>query len=202
MSYPLAFSDDLGVSWRVQDLSAVCGMILDVHFFDLREGLLAAASSHDVEQSHALVLRTTDGGETWSPAWRGERAFELTWKLAFPTRETGYVTIQSYDPDPAAIARFVGKTTDGGATWKELPLVDDAAVRAFGVGFVDDQHGWVGAMPHGFRTSDGGATWQPDALGNAVNKLRVVPGETEDTVFAIGVEVHKLVWPRAISFAR
>lgn len=194
---PAAFavSDDLGATWRVRDLSSACGMVLDVHFFDLREGLLAAASSHDVAQSRALVLRTSDGGETWQEAWRGERPFELTWKLSFPERDTGFVTIQSYDPDPSASRRCVGRSTDGGRSWAELPLVDDHAVRAFGVAFLDARTGWVGAVPGGFRTDDGGATWRREDFGPAVNKLRVVRGAQADTVFALGTGLQRLRLP-------
>ncbi|MFM8559217.1 MAG: WD40/YVTN/BNR-like repeat-containing protein, partial [bacterium] len=95
-------------------------------------------------------------------------------------------------PDPAASQRFVAKTTDGGRTWAEIPLVDDAKVREFGVAFVDADTGWVGAMPHGFATTDGGKTWAKTDFGNAVNKIRLLRGPEGVTGYAIGVEVHRL----------
>lgn len=195
----LLTSADLGETWSARDLSGECGMILDVHFFTDRIGLVAAASSSDVAESHALILRTEDGGATWTRVYESKRPYELTWKMHFPTRDVGYCTVQSYDPDPAASARFVAKTTDGGRTWKELPLVDDQRVREFGVAFVDERTGWVGAMPSGFQTTDGGATWAPVAFGNAVNKIRVLKGDLDGDgarddfrAYAIGVEVHRL----------
>ena len=141
---------------------------------------------------HRVVLRTADGGQTWSAVHEGRRPFELTWKMSWPSEQVGYVTVQSYDPAASASRRYVAKSTDGGLTWTERLLVDDARVREFGVGFVDEQFGWVGAAPHGFETRDGGDTWTPAAMGAAVNKIRVVPGRQGGcAVFAIGVELHR-----------
>lgn len=72
--------------------------------------------------------------------------------VAFPTRHVGYATIQSYDTDPKSTQRRVAKTTDGGKTWKELPLVDDKEVTEFGVGFANADLGWVGTTKGGFET--------------------------------------------------
>ncbi len=195
---PVSFvtSDDLGQTWTSHDISAHCGMVLDVHFFDFDNGVIAAASDADVEKSHAVVLTTSDGGRSWTKAYESNRPFECTWKLSFPTRETGYVTIQSYNPDPAVSQRFVAKTTDGGKTWAEIPLVDDAKVREFGIAFIDERTGWIGAMPHGFATTDAGATWQRVDFGNAVNKIRLLRTDTGYVGYAIGVEIHKLVVER------
>jgi photosystem II stability/assembly factor-like uncharacterized protein len=74
-------------------------------------------------------------------------------------------------------------------------LVDDHKVREFGIAFLDADIGWVGAMPHGFGTTDGGKTWEPVDFGNAVNKIRLLRGQDRVTGYAIGVEIHKLELP-------
>jgi photosystem II stability/assembly factor-like uncharacterized protein len=189
----LIMSRDEGTTWTATDMSAHCAMILDVHFFDDQHGVIAAASDASVEVSNALILTTDDGGKTWTKAYQSTRPFELTWKISFPSRQTGYVTIQSYNPDPKITQRFVAKTTDAGKTWTELPLVDDPKVRQFGVAFLNDQVGWVGATPHGFETLDGGATWTKASFGNASNKIRVIKTPDDGAVaYAIGVHVYKL----------
>lgn len=185
----LMHSDDLGDSWTATDLKPHAGMVLDVHFFDLNHGLIAASSSDDVTQGTARVLRTEDSGRTWQVAYDSGRPFENIWKFSFPTPQVGYATVQSYDP--AATARFVIKTTDGGQTWTELPLVDDARVRQFGIGFLDASRGWVGAIPHAFATTDGGVTWTPAEMGTAVNKVRVLETPAGPVAYAIGVQVLK-----------
>jgi len=194
------WSDDLGKSWRQGKIPAIGAMAFDVKFLDDRRGFIAAATHADISQANALILATEDGGATWNEVYRSTRPFEATWKLSFPTAEVGYCTVQSYDPDPAASARFVAKTTDGGKTWAEIPLVDDHKVREFGIGFVDAERGWIGAMPHGFATVDGGKTWTKADFGNAVNKIRLVPADAASgsngvVAYAIGVEIHKTMVP-------
>ena len=193
-------STDLGQTFTATDLKDHAAMVLDVHFFDENHGIIAAASDANVEQSNALILLTDDGGKTWKPVYRSAHPFELTWKISFPTRNTGFVTIQSYNPDTSASQRFIAKTTDGGKTWAELPLVDDHKVRTFGVAFADENLGWVGATPGGYETRDGGKTWIPAPLGNATNKIRIVrenPADKHFSAFAIGVDVRRLVVPPA-----
>jgi photosystem II stability/assembly factor-like uncharacterized protein len=185
-------SVDAGKTWRLIDLDPYGAMALDVKFFDASHGFVASASNREVEQSHALVLRTDDGGATWTQVYQSARPFENTWKLSFPTREVGYVTVQSYDEDPAKSARYVAKTVDGGAHWKELPLVSDAKQQEFGIAFVSPEIGWVGAMNGGFQTVDGGKTWTPVAMGRAVNKIRLVPAGDGFVGYAIGTGLFKL----------
>lgn len=182
-------SVDGGETWRTIDLRSHAGMILDVKFFDARNGLLCAASSDNLEQANALVLRTSDGGETWIRAYQSSRRFENCWKMSFPSRQIGYATVQNYEE--GATQRVVVKTTDGGATWRELPLVDDARVREFGLGFVTADWGWVGTSTTGFETHDGGATWAPVEMGRAVNKIRILRDGARFRAFAIGTEVHR-----------
>lgn len=185
-------SDDLGETWKHLSLPKSCAMGLDVHFFDFDRGYIASASDKNVQDSTALVIGTEDGGKTWREVYKGTRSFELTWKMSFPSKDIGFVTVQSYQPDDSQSKRFVLKTEDGGKSWKELLLVDDFKVREFGIAFIDEKRGWVGAMPHGFKTEDGGESWQKEEFGNAVNKIRVLKDETGTYLHAIGVEVHRL----------
>ena len=190
------WSDDLGKTWKQGTLPEIGAMAFDVRFLDEKRGFIASATSADVAQSNALILMTEDGGETWEEVYRSSRPWELTWKFSFPDADTGYCTIQSYDPDPESSKRFVAKTIDGGRSWYEVPLVDDHAVREFGIAFIDADTGFVGAMPHGFVTADGGISWQDVSFGNAVNKIRLLESESGITGFAIGTGVHRLRMPK------
>jgi photosystem II stability/assembly factor-like uncharacterized protein/pimeloyl-ACP methyl ester carboxylesterase len=189
------WSDDLGRTWKQGKLPEIAAMAFDVHFLDERRGFIASATSADVAVASALILATDDAGATWREVYRSSRPYELTWKFSFPTESVGYCTIQSYNPDTTVSKRYVAKTTDGGNSWAEIPLVDDHRVRPFGVAFLDANVGWVGAMPHGFATTDGGATWTRADFGNAVNKIRLVRSDTGVTGFAIGTQVHRLRLP-------
>jgi photosystem II stability/assembly factor-like uncharacterized protein len=189
-------SMDGGKSWKSQDVSAHTKMILDVKFFDENRGFIMGASDTDTEKSNALIIATQDGGATWKKVYQSTRPFELTWKASFPTRDTGYVTIQNYNPDKTISQRYVVKTIDGGATWNEIPLVNDHAVRQFGVGFADEKIGWVGTTTGGYQTIDGGATWTSVAeMGRASNKVRIVRDGSGFVAYAIGLDVRKISAP-------
>jgi photosystem II stability/assembly factor-like uncharacterized protein len=185
-------SADGGDSWVSVDLSAHGAMILDVEFLDADNGIISSASSTNVAESHARILRTSDGGKTWTKVYESARPYEITWKSSFPTKQVGYVTVQSYDPDQSVTRRVVAKTTDGGRTWSEIPLVDDFAVRELGIAFADESVGWVGTTTGGYETRDGGATWKPVDLGRAANKIRLIRSGNELVGYAIGVNVYKL----------
>lgn len=191
---PVAYiwSDDLGKTWKQGKVPDISAMAFDVKFLDDRHGFIASATHTDVSQSRAQIIATDDGGTTWREVYRSDRPFELTWKLSFPTRDVGYCTVQSYDPDPSASARFVAKTTNGGKTWTEVKLVDDHRFREFGIAFLDENVGWVGAMPHGMATTDGGKTWSKVDFGNAVNKIRLLRSDQGTTGYAIGLHVYRM----------
>jgi len=193
----LVTSRDGGQSWHSEDISPFTAMILDVKFLDERTGFIAGATDAAVETSHALVLKTSDGGQSWRRVYESRRPWELTWKLSFPTKKTGYVTVQNYDP-AAPAGHVVAKTTDGGEHWSELPLAKEAGLQEFGVGFVDENHGWVGTSSDGRATDDGGKTWRKVAMGRYANKLKVVGSGTAARVYAIGEQLylHEAISPR------
>lgn len=190
-------SVDGGKSWRNIDMSPWVAMIVDVKFFDEMNGVVFAGSDADIERSHALIVTTHDGGLTWSKAYESARPFELTWKGSFPTRQVGYATIQNYNPAAEESQRRVVKTVDGGHSWQELALVDDAGVREFGVGFATPQLGWVGTSKGGFETRDGGASWRPVELGRVVNKIRILPDGAGFRAWAIGADLYQFGPPVA-----
>ncbi len=185
-------SHDGGLTWSSNSMDQDCKMLFDIKMFDKNTGFACAATSEDISQSNALILKTTDGGKTWKKVYQSNRPFETTWKVSFPSEKVGYVTIQSYNPDPSAKQQRVAKTTDGGDTWKEINLVEDAGARQFGIGFIDENHGFVGTMNSGYETKDGGLTWKPIQLGMACNKIRIYKDEKGNTYgYAIGVDVMK-----------
>ncbi|MCA6422640.1 MAG: PDZ domain-containing protein [Flavobacterium sp.] len=185
-------SHDGGATWTSNSMNNDCKMLFDIKMFDKNNGFVCAASDEDMEKSNALILKTSDGGKTWKKVYQSNRPFEGTWKASFPTKEVGYVTIQSYNPDPSVKQQRIAKTTDGGETWNEINLVEDAGAREFGIGFIDENHGFVGTMNTGYETKDGGKTWTKVNLGMACNKIRIYKDANGKTYgYAIGVDVFK-----------
>lgn len=187
-------SVDGGDTWSVIDMSAHAGMILDVKFFDENTGLVFAATNADPAQAEGLVLRTEDGGKTWREVYRSGRAYELIWKASFPEGgDTGYATVQSYDPERAT--QLVIRSDDRGRTWREIEIAQDKAARQFGIGFVSADVGFVGTAAGGFATKDGGTTWERAPIARAANKFRAVRTDKGVRVYAIGTEVQAIDLP-------
>jgi len=182
---------DSGKTWTNIDMTPWIAMIVDVKFFDAKHGVIFGGSDTDLSKSHAVIIATDDGGAHWKRVYESKRLGELIWKGAFPSRRVGYATIQNYDTDTKVTQRWLAKSTDGGKTWKELPLVDDKQVTEFGVGFANPDLGWVGTNKGGFETKDGGAHWDHVDIGRVVNKFRILPGGRHFTAFAIGSDVYK-----------
>ena len=186
---------DAGGTWKNIDMTPHLAAITDVKFFDEMNGMVIGSDDASIERAHAVVVTTRDGGQTWQRAYTSARPFEMAWKVSFPSRSVGYVTIQNYNPDKTVTQRVVAKSLDGGKSWSELPLVNDFAVRQFGVAFADDLTGWVGATTSGFETRDGGKSWKRVEMGRGVNKIRIVPDGDQYVGYAIGVDVYKFGTP-------
>jgi photosystem II stability/assembly factor-like uncharacterized protein len=186
---------DGGINWKSIDMNPHLAAITDVKFFDEMNGVVVGGDDADIERSHAVVALTHDGGQTWQRAYTSKRPFELSWKVSFPSRNIGYVTVQDYNPDKSVTQRVLAKSVDGGKSWQEMPLVDDFAVNEFGVGFANEMTGWIGTSTSGFATQDGGKSWQRVNMGRAINKIRIVPDGSHYIGYAIGVDVFKYGTP-------
>lgn len=121
------------------------------------------------------LLRSADGGATWSELWREERALGMvTGKICALDAQHAWVVPRDYEP------RLI-LTHDGGTHWEEVAVLSGLAQRLDDLCFVDAQHGWlaatVGGGPAVLLTADGGRNWTPalaDGLPGAGNAARVL----------------------------
>lgn len=130
------------------------------------------------------VLRTVDGGESWTDVTPGEQAGqgELTESSLLGLDEQNAVlTLNGRFTHQIILCR----TTDGGETWKQSSI-DTGSNSAYSseITFIDQEHGWLLARYDAamgseaddvFQTTDGGATWKP--LATSVPK----EGKNDDT---------------------
>ena len=187
---------DAGKTWQARDMSKITGMILDIKFVDANVGFIAGASEAGEDKAHARILKTTDGGKTWRAVFDSDRAGDNNWKLSFPSARVGYATIISYDAPGKNARGYVVKTEDGGETWTKQVVTQDAEWIPYGIGFLDEQHGFVGGSTSGYETRDGGKTWTAVAMGASVNKIRFTKRDDGGvTAFAVGQDVFKLELP-------
>src|SRR5207247_1149852 len=120
------------------------------------------------------LLRTVDGGLTWTPVtYPTESAGEWAY-VSFVTPTAGWL-LQGSAPATSMSAKWLYRTDDGGVSWRMVarsPRQSDAPDPAIfdslpwsghvkGVHFFDDQHGWIGLSRGSLlATDDGGRTWR------------------------------------------
>lgn len=181
---------DRGLTWSYTDCSHVAGGLVDLHFFHPDTGY-AIGTSGNYFSGKGRVIATTDGGATWSIAHTSAHFNEICWKISFPSRNVGYVSLQAFNN--AGFQYFL-KTTDGGATWADLNISTGGGptgtYNVQGIGFLDDATGWIGGdVSATYFTTDGGATWSAQQWGVAINRWRFL----SDTVaFAGGEKVYRM----------
>lgn len=180
-------SSDGGESWVSKDMSELAAGLLDVYFFNKDTGIAAGQSNSVHAQSSGVVLLTTDGGENWQNVYTSSQLGEWSWKISFPSRNTGYISLQRNSGGPTNIL----KTTNGGNTWFELRLAS-GNYYAQGIGFANDTLGWVGgnAVQTTYQTNDGGLSWFPADFGVRINRFIFV---NELLGFAAGQTVYRYI---------
>ncbi len=132
-----------------------------LEFPDNQSQIGYAAGGHITWNGNGIVVKTTDGGDTWTSMWTGNN--QGIEGMSFPTVNTGFVV---------GFSGYFGKTTDGGQTWTTIDLgINPAPSVFYEVIFKDASNGIV--FPFGetpYITNDGGITWTaggttPGAIG-------------------------------------
>jgi photosystem II stability/assembly factor-like uncharacterized protein len=189
----LVKSTDGGASWKSIDLSGIATGLVDCHFFSPDSGFVVGrVGTGWLTDWRALVLFTPDGGTTWETRYTGTHLQSLCWKISFPSRRVGYISVESFDN---ATPTHCLKTVDGGNTWREVVLTPTGSIDMQGIGFVNEQVGWAGGGGGMFSTTDGGVTWVPVDWGMDVNRFRFLG---PNLGFASGHTIYKYSEPNAV----
>lgn len=135
--------------------------VVDLQFITRRHGFALCRQDFDF-----YLIRTTDGGVTWTPQGAEVRFSSVAGRYGEPT------DLHFISPTEGWLAcglRAVGglagsilHTTDGGLTWQPQTPLGDHTVPYIAVGFArDGLHGWAfgtGTSPC-YRTTNGGQQW-------------------------------------------
>ncbi|QEL14089.1 WD40/YVTN/BNR-like repeat-containing protein [Limnoglobus roseus] len=207
----MAKTADGGTTWTAWDMRPWASILIDTYFTTPDRGWVVGGKTDEPIATRnnvkAVVLFTEDGGRTWV-----NRAADIAaqlpkgewgWKIQFLTDRIGFVSLENFG------AGAILKTTDGGLTWVRLPVNDPQGnANLEGVGFVDENHGWVGGWGDALfqklstsETTDGGQTWRDaNEVGKALNRFRFF-GSPVTVGYASGQTVYKYtsepVAPRA-----
>jgi photosystem II stability/assembly factor-like uncharacterized protein len=183
---------DGGQSWTSKDMSPLAGTLVDVHFFNANEGIAVGGSSSNLGSGNrAVVLATSDGGETWSQRHiTGGPNSEWGWKISFPSRFVGYVSVEYASASGSGTPAKVLKTVDGGAKWIELAIPLSRESQGLqGLGFVTNSLGWAGGRGTTTQSDEGGSSWHSHAtIDGRVNRFRFFG---DSLGYAVGEFVYK-----------
>ncbi|MEO8042405.1 MAG: YCF48-related protein [Acidobacteriota bacterium] len=164
----LFLTNDAGATWREtvifspSDFKNATPEFLSIRFADKKLGLVVGSvlnRAGDVVDS--LVMRTTDGGETWRRIIVPSKT-EL-FHLDYNGNSHGWIV-----GDEGVILA----TVDAGDTW--IVQNSKTSLALFNVDFRDDDEGYaVGEKGLILRTENGGLNWQRVITNDPVNLMRV-----------------------------
>ncbi|MEL6392231.1 MAG: YCF48-related protein, partial [Bacteroidota bacterium] len=159
-------SNDRGQTWSWTSMEDHANALVELAMSP--SGELFAGGRTD---TGATILRSTDGGQVWETVFANSDGLEFIWKLDFVTEDVAYGTVESFGGSTSMV-----KSVDGGHTWTELSVSEDY-FDLQGIGFVDEETGWVSPRNIGlFLTTDGGQTWEQDEDISNVNRITFPPG--------------------------
>lgn len=135
-------------------------------------------------EDKGLVVKTTDGGETWQEQTFGMVQAELR-SVCFTDSQTGYIVGGShYDALNDKEVSIQLKTTDGGNTWTQTTI--DNHERLHKLWFVNSQVGYIsGPFAALLKTTNAGATWSSVEVKGA-SWLYSMFFWSEDNGFTVG----------------
>ncbi|MFA5011504.1 MAG: YCF48-related protein [Ignavibacteria bacterium] len=143
-----------------------------IQFLNSQTGWIAG-SYGDYLTSTGTLLKTIDGGVTWSTAYNFNCGL---WDVVFINPDIGFV---------CGDRKFFAKTTNGGVNWVQKNLGFTIS-EFFQMAFPDTLTGYVvGSHNEIFKTSDGGDTWFQQIV-NHETWLRDVYFFNVDTGIAVG----------------
>ncbi len=197
---------DGGATWTAWDMSEYATLLVDNYFMNEDCGWVVGGKADKSitnptrDNVIPVVLYTEDGGKTWvnrvADISSSFPLGEWGWKIQFLNESVGFVSLENFNQGA------ILKTTDGGKTWTRLRINDPQEnVNLEGVGFVDENLGWVGGWGYDFeegnptglssQTNDGGKNWQDaNQIGQFINRFRFI-GNPVTVGYSSGKTVYK-----------
>ena len=171
----ILYSDDGGASWT-QAKVPTRQLLTAIYFTDAQHGW---AVGHD-----ALVLATTDGGQTWTQQYENREGEVPQLDVWFENAEHG-LAVGAYGT--------LLETHDGGKTWDDIAdrLENEDGYHLNAIAAIKDSGLFiVGEMGGMFRSADLGQTWEQVESPYQGSLFGVIGGSEAGTVVAFGLRGH------------
>ncbi len=171
-------STDKGASWQTKymDTNLVTGLV-EAWFVSADTGFVAGTRENAIMPPASVILKTTDGGNTWTEVFSDTVLGGYVWKLQFVNKDVAVGSIQNLFFRDSANMVY---SKDGGNNWQIMPVGNrqptinfDGGTQA--CGFATVAKGWVGGYYDGiFETTDSGKTWTHLQFGYNFNRIFVI----------------------------
>ena len=172
---PASVPKQLSFTCRPEDISAAgldcpaqspCAVYLELNGIDSSASSIIAAGDFHTDRATlaSVLLSSTDSGKTWTEPFQ---RMPLTTLDHVQFADLGHGWVSGWTGNSLPQNPFLLATTDGGKTWRKLPIGDDAGTGSIGhfrfdspnVGsLIVDTAG--GAHHQLFQTIDGGESWE------------------------------------------
>jgi photosystem II stability/assembly factor-like uncharacterized protein len=155
-------STDGGLNWSISTVSAAAGASL------LQVGFVNSSVGYVTIQGEPGILKTTDGGQTWSSANGG------VFGISGPASYNRALSLQVLDANNVFVLAPYNayRTTNGGTSWTNInPFTSPSQLRD--VFFFNSNDGYILDANGMYVTDDGGVSWDQltDYVGTRGSKL-------------------------------
>ena len=155
---------DGGSTWTALSGCITTDLLSSVFFTDANTGYAVGGVDNHWDETVGIILKTTNGGNTWSSIWTGQ-TYHLN-SVFFTDGNTGYAVGYVFEFWNGKLTKgAILKTTDGGTTWNsQYSTVLQESFNS--VYFTDSNTGYI-ACGGGtiLKTSDAGQTWATQSSG-------------------------------------
>jgi photosystem II stability/assembly factor-like uncharacterized protein len=138
------YTTDGGQTWQTGTRNGNFSTLYDVDFVDASFGWACGGG---------VVMKTIDGGKTWTPQSVPTASFENLLSIDFVDRNRGWTV---------GVDGIILGTTNGGASWTKLTSGTTAFLT--GVSFQSTTEGWAAGGNVVLHTTNGGASWAQQAV--------------------------------------
>lgn len=167
------YSSDFGESWELQYNPAGLN-----NYANLKSVYYLDANTGFISTSNALILKTTNGGSSWTQVYSGVPAISFN-DFHFIDNNLGYA---------CGNHGWIIKTTDGGQTWDYLN--SSVIVHLLEIEFISDTKGFILTESPEFllETIDAGQTWQAKSFSPSleVSEMYDLQFVNDSTGFVFG----------------
>ncbi|CAN5589949.1 hypothetical protein BH10BAC5_BH10BAC5_06940 [soil metagenome] len=180
-------STDRGLTWINLNVDTTnANRLVDTYFFDPLHGFIVGGkSSTNLFYSKPVVAYTSDGGASWQIKYTSNTVGYLCWKIDFRTPEFGYVSLENFGIPAACLT-----TTDGGMNWNYHSLSNAPELDVEGIGFIDQNTGWLGGRSGNgtYQTTNAGINWAAVTFGKNLNRFQFI---SDTLAYSCGQTVYK-----------